>query len=77
MKCLGYWRDQGYINVIKAFISELRQLVDDKTHSKDSGLGLLRMAKLVNLGISFCYADGRDCTPESWMDYFNKSMILD
>ena len=57
--------------------SELNQLVDDKTHSKDSGFGLLRMAKLVNFGISFCYADGRDCPPESWMDYFNKSMALD
>lgn len=49
------------------------KLVKDKKRSKDSGHALLRMAKLVNFGVSFVYNDGTPCPPKEWMKYFTNT----
>lgn len=51
---------------------ELAQLVEHG-RAKDSGFGLLRMAKLVNFGVSFVYNDATPCPPKEWMKYFTNT----
>lgn len=66
---------QYFPAMARAEREELSRIALNEERSKDSGFGLLRMARLVNFHVNFVYADGRACPPEKWMEYFNTTVF--